>query len=111
MSFFLDIAQGNTGGFCWYDVSADPLAKLISPGLALGLTPGKRRAKYETASRERHHLPALQQNHHHRVNENERFASRIYHSPNSFPETSGSVTTEDVLNALEQYANPVLAML
>lgn len=91
MSFFLDIAQGNTGGFCWYDVSADPLAELISPGLALGLTPGKRRAKYETASRERHHLPALQQNHHHR--------------------TSGSVTTEDVLNALEQYANPVLAML
>jgi hypothetical protein len=32
----------------------------------------------------RHHLPALQQNHHHRVNNNERFASRIYHSPNSF---------------------------
>jgi hypothetical protein len=32
----------------------------------------------------RHHLPALQQNHHHRVNENERFASKIYHSPNSF---------------------------
>jgi hypothetical protein len=39
----------------------------------------------------RHYFPALQQNHHHR--------------------TSGSVTTEDVLNALEQYANPVLAML
>jgi hypothetical protein len=52
----------------------------------------------------RHHRPALQQKHHHRVNENERFASRIYHSPNSFPETSGSMTTEDVLNALEQYA-------
>ena len=61
MSFFLDIAQGNTGGFCWYDVSGDPLAKPISPGLALGLTPGKRRAKYETASRDRHHLPALHQ--------------------------------------------------
>jgi hypothetical protein len=91
MSFFLDIAQGNTGGFCWYDVSADSLAELISPGLACGLTPGKRRAKYETASRDASPSPG---------------ASTKPPSPNQWFSDNG-----DVLNALEQYANPVLAML
>ena len=91
MSFFFDIPQGNTGGLCWYDVSADSLAELISPALACGLTQEKDAQSMKLRREMRHHLPALQQNHHHR--------------------TSGSVTTEDVLNALEQYANPVLAML
>jgi len=84
MSFSLDIAQGSTGGLCRYDVSANALAELFSPGLPLGLTPGKRRTMRKLRREMRHHLPALQQNHHHRVNNNERFASRIYHSPNSF---------------------------
>jgi hypothetical protein len=29
MSFFLDIAQGNTGGLCWYDVSANALVPVV----------------------------------------------------------------------------------
>jgi hypothetical protein len=50
MSFSLDIAHSNAGGLCWYDVSANPLAGLISPGLPLGLTPGKRRTVHQTTS-------------------------------------------------------------
>ena len=50
MSFSLDVAQGNTGGLCWYDVSANALAELFSSGLPLGLTPGTRRTMHATAS-------------------------------------------------------------
>ena len=49
MSFFLDIA---------YDVSADSLAELISPGLACGLTQEKDAQSMKLGREMRHHLPA-----------------------------------------------------
>jgi hypothetical protein len=75
MSFSLDIAQDNTGGPAGMKYQRIHSLQCLRLVCALGSSRDEDSQCIKPRREMLHHLPTLRQNHHHRVNENERSAS------------------------------------
>jgi hypothetical protein len=75
MSFSLDIAQDNKSGPAGMKYQRIHSLQCLRLVCALSSSQDEDSQTIKPRREMRHHLPALRQNHHHRVNENERSAS------------------------------------